>query len=88
MQRNKSLAKCILEIVEESARLSGVSYPDLRTAYGKRNVVWDNGESYLLDLLVEGGFLSKVEGIPPVADYIQLTWAGHDLLDTLKRELQ
>lgn len=88
MQRNKSLAKCILEIVEDSTRLSGISYPELRTAYGKRNIVWDNGESYLLELLIDGGFIRKVEGIPPVADYIQLTWAGHDLLDSLKEQLQ
>ncbi|MDF3134495.1 hypothetical protein [Pseudomonas extremaustralis] len=88
MQRNKLLAMGILKVVEANAGVSGISFPMLRAAYDRMNYVWDNGETYLLDLLVEGGYLSKVEGSPPVADYVQLTWKGHDLLDSLKEQYQ
>lgn len=88
MQRNRLLAMGILKVVERDAGLGGISYPDLQERYSRMNLVWDNGESYLLAMLVEGGFLSKIEGKSLGPDIVQLTWAGHDLLDSLRAEFE
>jgi len=78
------LAMSLLAVVEDVADVAGVSYEKLRAEYEKRNFAWDVAESYLLALLLEGGYLSKVEGMSPVPDYFQMTWKGHDLLDSMK----
>jgi hypothetical protein len=78
----------ILKVVERDAGLGGISYPDLQEKYSRMNLVWDNGESYLLSILVEGGYLSNIEERSVGPDILQLTWAGHDLLDSLRAEFE
>lgn len=86
MKLNKDYALGILEVVEQFAGITGIDYPTLHREYGSRCFVWDNYETYCLELLINGGFLTKREGQSPMPDSFQLTWKGHELIDSLRIE--
>lgn len=85
MTRDKELALSLLQVVESSADADGIDLAHLRSEHVGRHGEWTAEDSYHLDLLVRGSFLTKHASSGIDAASVQLTWAGHDLIEALKK---
>lgn len=97
MKRDMKLVFEVLAFIESTATDVGPTFYEIIQDIGVKRGVWDSGEAeddlnacivYHLDLLAGGGLLSKYEQ-EPFGDqtdetFYQLTWQGHDLLDSLR----
>ncbi|MPQ84505.1 DUF2513 domain-containing protein [Pseudomonas sp. MAFF 730085] len=85
MKRDKELALRMLQVVQENADTDGMDLTHLRAALPGRHEAWTIEMVYHLGLLVDAGYLSKKAktGIDPAS--VQLTWAGHDLIEQLMK---
>jgi hypothetical protein len=85
MKRDKDLALRILQLVQENADTDGMDLTHLRAALPGRHEAWTIEMIYHLGLLVDAGYLKKkvATDIDPAS--VQLTWAGHDLIEHLKK---
>lgn len=77
MKRNYDVARRILLAVQASEEVAGVLKESLESAGGEASVP-EPDWLYGILLLSSGGYLSN-----SADGYVQLTWAGHDLLDKL-----
>ncbi|WP_281212021.1 DUF2513 domain-containing protein [Pseudomonas fulva] len=98
MKRDMKLVKDVLEFIEITVTLEGPTHSELMEEVLATHGVLGSGDAedalveeitYQLALLELGGFLVKTE-VDPIGDlpdetYYQLTWAGHDLLDSLTK---
>ncbi|MDH2187440.1 DUF2513 domain-containing protein [Pseudomonas sp. GD03651] len=88
MQRRKELALRILVLIEDMDRGSGVDERNVSNNIGGSPAAFEVDIHYHLGLLASGGFL-RVEIQPSTSVSIyHMTWAGHDLLDKLVKEVQ
>ncbi|WP_129932385.1 MULTISPECIES: DUF2513 domain-containing protein [unclassified Pseudomonas] len=102
MKRDMKLVKDVLEFIEYTVTLDGPTHSELMEEVLANHGVLGSGEAedalleeiiYQVAILESGGFLAKTEVEPsgdrPDEIYYQLTWAGHDLLDSInKRQYQ
>lgn len=86
MVRSKRKAFTLLQMVELHGDLDGLSLPDIRSEVERTDFAWSGADTYHLQILVQGGFLAKAELTDQKPAKVQLTWAGHDLLDSLREE--
>ncbi|AGZ34694.1 MAG: hypothetical protein ACOKSU_26120 [Pseudomonas sp.] len=86
MVRSKRKAFSLLQMVELHGDLGGLSLPDIRSEVERTDFAWAGTDAYHLQLLVQGGFLAKSEPTDQMPAKVQLTWSGHDLLDSLREE--
>ncbi|WP_092295589.1 hypothetical protein [Pseudomonas sp. NFIX28] len=86
MVRSKRKAFALLQMVELHGDLGGLSLPAMRSEIERTEFVWSGADNYHLQLLVQGGYLAKTEITAHEPATVQLTWAGHDLLDSLREE--
>ncbi|MET3715394.1 hypothetical protein [Pseudomonas sp. PvP001] len=86
MKRDESSIARLLNIVEQQADFDGIDLPHLKSEHVGRHGEWTSNDQYNFDLLVNGGFLSKTPAKAMDPAKVQLTWAGHDLLDQLNGE--
>ncbi|NMY67317.1 DUF2513 domain-containing protein [Pseudomonas sp. WS 5414] len=84
MKRDLSVALKILEFIEENAFQNSISSTLIERAFSSDGISPSLYEQYQMDLLINGGFIYAI----PVGDFgvhdCRLTWAGHDLLDSLR----
>ena len=85
MKRDKELALRMLQVVQENADTDGMDLAHLRGALPGRHGVWTAEMIYHLGLLVEAGYLSKKAATDIDPTTVQLTWAGHDLIEQLMK---
>lgn len=76
MNRNFEVARSVLHSVQEHADLSGIDRLHLCSLFGEAGASQTDWQ-YALGLMVGGGYLTSDGG------KVQLTWAGHELLDEL-----
>lgn len=82
MTRDKAMARNILQFVEENAMKDGISVDIVKLASLKYPAQSDAFD-YHIELLVDAGFLRRVTAPDTAQSFIALTWAGHDLIETL-----
>jgi len=83
MRRNLEHVKHLLDIIQAHADQSGIYLIDLLPIWeatsGKQDILLREDECiYLLDRCGDAGFLTITGG-----NLIQLTWSGHDYLDSV-----
>lgn len=84
MRRNLSRVQHLLELIEELADRRGISLDRLRdewvsTRDSTGEPLSDDEFEYLCELVQRQGFIRNGLGRE-----VQLTWSGHDYLDTLR----
>jgi hypothetical protein len=83
MRRNLEHVKHLLDLIQAHATEYGINMLDLQPKWeatsGKQDILLRESELiYLLNRCEEAGFISISGG-----NTIQLTWAGHDYLDSV-----
>ncbi|MEG0244612.1 MAG: DUF2513 domain-containing protein [Pseudomonas sp.] len=97
MKRDLKLVREVLGFIEFTVNDCGPTLLEIMQEVGTNRGVWNSGEAeedlneqivYQLNILETGGFVVKTETEPycDQADEInfQLTWKGHDLLDSMR----
>lgn len=82
MTRDKVIARNILQYVEEYAAKDGLNVDLVKLAFVNHPSQGDVFD-YHVGLLVGAGYLRLGTGADSALGFISLTWAGHDLLQTL-----
>lgn len=85
MKRDIGQALRILQVVEHHADLNGMALPHLFSELPGRHNEWTDSMTYNLALLVEAGYLTKSLATQDEPAILQLTWAGHELIEKLMR---
>jgi len=87
MERDKQVALGLLTSIRDLEGIHGVDAKNLaRLIYGGEQRFVE-ADVYHLRLLVEGGYLVERMQEMTGASIFRLTWAGHELLDQLHKEL-
>lgn len=91
----------LLVFIETTVTLEGPTHFELMQELCTARGVWESDEaeealveeiSYQLQILETGGLVVKTE-VDPIGDspdviYYQLTWSGHDQLDSMRKVLK
>lgn len=84
MNRDLSLARKLLEVLVANADYDGVAMSHYLGAHVGRHGTPSVEDLYHLKILESGGFITRH---PPTQDkpaLYQMTWDGHDLLESLR----
>ena len=86
MRRNLEHVKILLDLIQTHANTSGLYMMDLlpiweATSGNKDFLLREDECIYLVNLCADAGLLTITGG-----EQIQLTWAGHDYLDSFMRK--
>ena len=87
MKRNQDLALNLLVLIETHADPLGLGLAVLQHEYAAMHGTWSNDVVHHLDLLIDGGFILKRVANDVFPGSVQLTWSGHDLIASLRKEL-
>lgn len=98
MKRDMKLVFEILVFIETTVTDLGPAHFEIAQEIGTNRSVWDNSDAeeelmldlaYHLDLLEGGGkivkYVREPHGDQPDETFYQLTWDGHDLLDSMRK---
>jgi hypothetical protein len=87
MERDKQVALGLLTSVRDLEGIHGVDARNLaRLIYSKEQRLVE-ADVYHLRLLVEGGYLVEGKQEMTGASIFRLTWAGHELMDQLQKDV-
>ncbi|WP_110951357.1 hypothetical protein [Pseudomonas bohemica] len=76
MHRNYEAARRVLEAVQQYAGVNGIDFHALQELSSRHGFSGDDWH-YAVRLLTDSGFLISDDG------QLQMTWSGHNLLETL-----